>query len=179
MKARERLYLVVLAIIFGVAAVLVGGTALEFFSVELLRTCIDAVRGQWEYMLLAVILLALAVYFLLSSMRRGQERVETLTVQGALGELRISFKAVENLVLKAARSNKGVREIKTRITHTEQGLIIYLRAVTVPDLNIPEITAELQTAVKEYVETTTGRTVAEIKVLIENVVSSDVANAAR
>ena len=43
MKARERLYLVVLAIIFGAVAVLVGGAALELFSLNVLRTSIDAV----------------------------------------------------------------------------------------------------------------------------------------
>jgi uncharacterized alkaline shock family protein YloU len=48
----------------------------------------------------------------------------------------------------------------------------------VPDEKIPQLTAELQTAVKEYVESSTGGTVAEIKVLIENV-ASDTIKAAR
>ncbi|MCR3922082.1 MAG: alkaline shock response membrane anchor protein AmaP [Firmicutes bacterium] len=173
MNARERLYLVVLALIFGATSVLVGGAALSLFSVEVLQTSVDAVYGHLEYALLAVLLLALAVFMLLTSMRR-RETVETLTLPGPLGDVSISFKAVENLVLKATKGIKAVRDIKTRIVSTQAGLVIYLRAVTIPDQNIPELTAQLQTAVKEYVETSTGSTVAEIKVLIENVITDTV-----
>ncbi|NLZ38856.1 MAG: alkaline shock response membrane anchor protein AmaP [Firmicutes bacterium] len=177
MSARERLYLIILALIFGAAAVLVGGAALSLYPLEFLRTSINAVYGHWEYALLAVLFLALAVYLLIVSMRR-QKTIETITQQGLLGELRISFAAVESLVLKAARTINGVRDIKTRIVYTEAGLVIYLRAITVSEQKIPQLAGELQTAVKEYVESITGCTVAEIKVLIENV-STDTVQAAR
>ena len=104
--------------------------------------------------------------------------MQTIVQMGPLGEVRVSFKAVENLVLKAARGSKGVQEVKTRIQNTERGLVIYLRAVSAPDQNIPQVTAELQQLVKNYVEESTGVTVAEIKVLIENV-AGDMIKAAR
>ncbi|NLZ92590.1 MAG: alkaline shock response membrane anchor protein AmaP [Firmicutes bacterium] len=173
MNARERLYLILLALIFGAAAVLVGGAALSLYPVQVLRTSINAVYGHWEFVLLAVLFLALMFYLLIISMRR-ENTIETIMQQGLLGEIRISFKAIESLVLKAARTISGVREIKTRIVYAEPGLVIYLRAVTVPDQSIPQLTGELQTAVREYVENVTGCTVAEIKVLVENVATDTV-----
>jgi len=110
---------------------------------------------------------------LVFSVRRG-ECVETLMQQSPHGEMRICFKAIENLILRAAREVKGVRETKTRIVHSAAGLVIFLRSVAYPDQNIPRVTAELQAAVKEYVENTTGSTVAEIKVMIENVATESV-----
>ncbi|NLP37725.1 MAG: alkaline shock response membrane anchor protein AmaP [Firmicutes bacterium] len=170
MKARERFYLLLLTLFFGAAAVLVGGTALSLFPQSAWRTSFNAVYGRLEYVILAVILLALAVYCLLNSLRR-EETVESLTQSGALGEVRISFKAVENLVLKASRTVQGVREVKARIMQAEGGLVIFLRALALPDLNIPQVTAELQQTVKTYVEDSTGCEVAEIKVYVENIVS--------
>jgi len=173
LNARERIYLIICALLAGAAAVGLGMVATAAVTVDQLWTGLQTVHGNLLYALLAGGLLVLAVLLLVFSLRRTPA-VETILLQGPLGEVRICFKAVENLVLKAARSVKGVREIKTRIVHTEAGLTIFLRAVTFPDLNIPQVTAELQTSVKEYVEGATGSVVSEIKVLIENVVTETV-----
>ncbi|HZK25857.1 MAG TPA: alkaline shock response membrane anchor protein AmaP [Oscillospiraceae bacterium] len=173
MNTRERLYLVIFAVLLSAMAVLVGGAALSLYPLEVLQDTVGAVYGHLEYAILAVLLLALAVWAFLTSVRR-KNTVESLAQPGPLGEVSISFKAIENLVLKATRNVNGVRDIKTRIVYTESGLVIYLRATTLPDEKIPELTAGLQAAVKEYVESSTGSTVAEIKVLIENVVTDTI-----
>lgn len=173
MSARERLYLALLALFIGAAAVSLGFIALAQVPLEQLGTSLEMVYGSLQFAILAAVLLVLAFLLLFLSIRRG-ECVETLLQQGPLGEVRICFKAVENLVLKSARGIKGIRETKTRIVYTDAGLVIFLRAVTHPDQNIPQVTAELQAAVKDYVESITGSTVAEIKVMVENVVSETV-----
>ncbi len=170
MNARERLYLVLFSLLIGANAVGLGFIALAQVPLEQLRTSLDMVYGSIPFAILAAALFVLAVFILFLSLRRGS-CVETLLQQGPLGEVRICFKAVENLVLKSARGIKGVRETKTRIVFSDAGLVIFLRAVTHPEQNIPQVTAELQTAVKDYVENITGSTVAEIKVMVENVVS--------
>ena len=177
MNARERLYLVIFALILGTAAVFVGGAALSMFSLERVQTSLAVVFGNKLYLLVSMLLAILALLTLYLAARRHHS-VETLVQQGPCGEMRISFKAVETLVLKAANGVKGVKDIKTKIVYSEPGLVIFLRAVTLPDQNLPQMTADLQTVVKEYVENATGSTVAEIKVLIENVVS-DTVRAAR
>jgi uncharacterized alkaline shock family protein YloU len=177
MNARERLYLILLALIIGAAGISLGAISTAYLSLELLGTSLEAVHGSFYYVLLSALLLVLAVAVLVAGLRRS-DNVETLLQQGPLGDVRICFKAVENLVLKAAKNVKGVRETKTKIVYSQSGLIIYLRAVTYPDQSIPQVTAELQAAVKEYVEHITGSVVSEIKVLIENVVT-DAVKAAR
>ena len=173
MNARERLYLVLLALAVGAVSVGLGAVATAYLSLDVVRTSLETVHGSLPYVMLSVLGLAAAVAILVVSMRRG-ECVETILQQGPLGEVRICFKALENLVLKAAREIKGVRETKTRLVATDNGLVVFLRAVTYPDQNIPQVTAELQAAVKEYVESTTGTGVSEIKVMIENVVTDAV-----
>jgi uncharacterized alkaline shock family protein YloU len=173
MNAREKLYLVIIALLLGSAALFLGAVATAYLPLDVLGTGLEEVYGNFRYALLSAFALIGVVLLLFVSLRRN-ECVETLLQQGPLGEVRICFKAVENLVLKAAKEIKGVRETKTRIVASDNGLIIFLRAVTYPDQNIPQVTAELQAAVKDYVENTTGSTVSEIKVMIENVVTDTV-----
>ena len=86
-----------------------------------------------------------------------------------IGEIRVSFKAIENMVLSASRKVKGIREVNTRIDSVEQGLVIYMRVKVIPDLPIPGLVNELQTVVRDYVQEISGSNVAEVKVLVENI----------
>lgn len=178
MSARERLYLVLLALALAANGVGLGGIATAYVPLDVLRTSLEAVHGSLQYMLLAGLLLVAAVAVLVLGLRRG-ECVETILQQGPLGEVRICFKAVENLVLKAAKGVKGVKETKTRIVYTDNGMIIFLRVATYPDQVIPQVTAELQAAVKEYVESITGSSVAEVKVMVESIVTDAVKTTVR
>ena len=90
--------------------------------------------------------------------------MQSITQIAALGEIRISFKAVESLVTRAAYKVRDIRDIKVRIRQMEHGLVIFLQALAMPDRNIPQVTAELQEVVKEYVENATSSRVAEVRV---------------
>lgn len=86
-----------------------------------------------------------------------------------IGEVRISFKAVENMVLAASRKVNGIREVSTRIDANEQGLLIYLKIKVIPEIPIPGLAGELQNKVRDYVQEISGSNVTEIKVLVENI----------
>jgi len=113
MTVGERLYLGLLALSIAAAGVVLGAVATAYFPLDLLRTSLDAVYGNRNFMVLAGVMIVLAAAVLAASLRRG-ERVETILQQGPLGEVRICFKAVENIVLKASKSMKGIREIKNK-----------------------------------------------------------------
>lgn len=170
MNMRERLYLVFISLILACCALLAGSVATSYITPADIQYFFEGIYGSSAYLLAAALLLVAAVAILVVALRRGAG-VETILRQEPLGEVRICHKAVETLVLKAAREIKGIKECKTRIMHSDSGLTIFIRAVTYPDQGIPQITAEVQSAVKEYVENATGVVVAEIRVMIENVVS--------
>ncbi len=173
MTTGERLYLGLLALSFAAAGIALGIVATAYFPLVFLRTSLEAVYGNRNFMVLAGVMILLAVAVLAASLRRG-ERVETILQQGPLGEVRICFKAVENIVLRASKSIKGIREIKTKIVFSDSGVVIFLRAVIYPDQIIPQLTAELQAVVKDDVEKITGSSVAEVKVMIESIVTDGI-----
>ncbi|MGI6318713.1 MAG: alkaline shock response membrane anchor protein AmaP [Firmicutes bacterium] len=96
-----------------------------------------------------------------------------------VGEIRISFKAIENMVLSASRKIKGIREVSTRIGSAEQGLVIYMRIKVMPDIPIPGLVAELQSVVREYVQEISGSNVSEVKVLVENIAQEKIQKSVR
>ncbi len=87
----------------------------------------------------------------------------------ALGDVRIALDAVENLVRKVARGIKGVRDIKGTVTRTQGGLVVELRAVISPEVSIPDVSEEMQSAVKSYVRRVVGVEVAEVRLHVENI----------
>ena len=103
-ESSRRFYLLLLTLFFGAAAVLVGGTALSSSrnlpggqaSMRLWSPGICHPGGYpfgWQF--IACLTVA------------QRETVESLTQSGALGEVRISFKAIENLVLKLPAPSRG------------------------------------------------------------------------
>ncbi len=142
-----------------------------FRGIGLMGRNLDALIGDFNYILLGFLLFLLGLFFVvIFASRKGKEKdFGSIANFTELGEVRISLKAVESMVHTAARSIKGIREVSTKTDSTEQGLVIYLRVKTIPDVPIPGLASELQEKVKQYVQQISGHNVAEVKVLVENI----------
>ena len=70
---------------------------------------------------------------------------------------------------RAARQIKGVKQTKIRLENGRQGMNIYLRIVVLPDLIVPELTAELQQRVRATLQETLLAEVHDIQVLVEEI----------
>ena len=117
-------------------------------------------------------IIALTVFFvgiwtLYGSVQKGQIS-STLVQNTTLGEVHITLTALENLVKRAAKQVKGIREVKTRIKSTSEGVAFYLQTSLHPGTNIPEVSNQLQEIVSGEVQKSAGIQVLEVKVLVEN-----------
>lgn len=104
---------------------------------------------------------------LIAFKRRGGG--QAVVHETAMGDIRISMDAVENLVHKVARGIKGVREVKATVENGPNGLITELRGVISPEVSIPEVSEEIQNAIKSYVRRVVGVEVAEVRLRVENI----------
>lgn len=166
-QQKNRWSLIVIGLIL-----IVGGLFLIALTLGLVTDVgpeLGALAGQWIVALGGLIAVLVGI-LIFSAGFKTKGLVQAITQHSELGEIRVSFMAIENMVLKASRKIKGIKETKTFITSTEQGLVIYLKIKTLPDLKIPELVAELQDTVKSYVEEISGTAVAEVKVLVENMI---------
>jgi len=125
-------------------------------------------RGQVLVGLIGTAFFAVSVLLIVFAFTRrggGQPVIH----ESQLGDVRISLDAVESLVKKVARNIKGVREIKAEVTHDKEGLRAQLTATISPEVSIPEVSAEIQTAVRQYVKRVVGVDMAEIRLEVENI----------
>ena len=115
--------------------------------------------------------IAVSLFLLLAvGFRPSRRPLETVIQYSELGEVRISIAAIENMVQRVTQRHEAVKESSRKVVNTAQGLVVYLKARVLPDLNLPDLASELQKSIKNYIEEVTGVTVAEVKVLVENIV---------
>lgn len=168
MKGLTNFLIAVYSLVLMAVAAVVAGLAAPLPFLDAFRTSFMDIYNSWPFALMAVAVFFLALWVLFLSLR-PVERSRTIDHQGELGEYRISFEALENMVLQATRDIKGVRDTRTRLALKEGGLVIDLRIGTLPDLKVPELVEEIQRNVREYVQQISGVDVAEVKVLVENI----------
>ncbi|AKX94308.1 alkaline shock response membrane anchor protein AmaP [Neomoorella thermoacetica] len=166
-RALLALFALITAILAGIFLAVIAGWSvpLDLFELSLLNNDYRLLAG-----VVALIFFLLAMRFLLGSLRLAQAGEGRAVIKAAdLGLVSISLPALEHLVTRAARQVKGVREIRPRLNYGPEGLAIRLNITVNPDRNLPEMAAELQEKVREYVIATAGLEVPEVQVRINGI----------
>lgn len=166
----DRVVLTLYTFCLGVISALVFTMAMGWLvPLELLRTSLNNVNGRWLVGSLSFVSFVASLRLLLSGVRRYHGR-HWLTHEAELGTVTISLGAVENLVKKAARQVKGVREVKAAVrVLRREGIAVQLRAAVSPDLSIPDVSSELQKTVRNYVQNVVGVPVANVRVFVQSI----------
>lgn len=127
--------------------------------------------ARWLTGALGLFFLVLGVYFLTraTSGGAGEGAVPVAAEPGQLGDVRVSLRAVESLVYRVVRQERGVRDSEVKLRHHPEGLSIGVHLVVEPDVPIPSLSGMLQRRIAEYVHETAGIPVTEVRVLVRNV----------
>lgn len=163
-RALLAIYTLFLTVLFALfSAVMLGWPAPLF----LLRDLFYPGQPEVFWPLMVLLILAGGRLFWISLHKpRGRHVV---LAESALGQIKVSLQAIENLVEKVVSQINGVREVKPRMIAVPQGVGIQIRASVTPDVNVPEVSVEIQNRVKERVFEVTGLSVNVVKVSIENI----------
>ncbi len=86
--------------------------------------------------------------------RQEQERL--IHFDNPLGRVTISLAALEDLIRRLAIHMPQVKEIRPDIVSTKKGLDVDIRLVLRSDVNIPEMTANMQDIIKRKVQDVIG-----------------------
>ena len=123
----------------------------------------------WPVTGVAVILLLLGIIGLFAAFLRksGAQMIKVATNEGI--SVNISSTAVESVVKKAAMDNPEVKDVKTRIYNSSEGVIINLYLTLPQEGNFPQITAAVHQSVEQTLKAMTGISVSDIKIVIANV----------
>lgn len=125
------------------------------------------------------ILLGISVVFILLSIKciffDSTSKEKTNEEQGVLlenenGKLMISKETLENLVNSVALNFEGTEQVTTRVElDRENNVMVYVNLMVSSNVIIKELSANLQTKIKEKIKTATDLDVKEVNITVKKV----------
>ncbi|NLU37242.1 MAG: alkaline shock response membrane anchor protein AmaP [Clostridiales bacterium] len=165
--------LLTLYTLFGIfLSVILFGIALNIIDYQVLLSKLSSGIHGWDAFILgiiAVILFLVSIRLLIAGYTR-RKSVSALLMNTELGIIRVSVNTLDTLTQKAVRSFQEVRDIKSLVLTEPDGIRVQLKVSILPDVEMPELTRNIQQKVKEYIESLAGIAVKEVQVYIENLV---------
>ncbi|MDD4801714.1 MAG: alkaline shock response membrane anchor protein AmaP [Syntrophomonas sp.] len=110
----------------------------------------------------------LALIIMIWVLKPAKHTDNVLVDKDLAGEISISTSAIKAIITKAAKMVEGVKDLKSTVSNTPEGLIVKLHIMINTEYTVPELAHSLQTAVKDDLVKIGGLQVAEIKVLIDD-----------
>lgn len=86
-----------------------------------------------------------------------------------MGRVRISLSAVEGLVARLVRAHSGVKEARSAVRLTPEGISVYVRSTVGPEVEISRLSDELQQAIKSQVRQVVGVSVERVAIDIDHI----------
>lgn len=126
----------------------------------------------------AVVSIMLTSFVLARIIYGRQEQERIITFDNPLGRVTISLSAIEDLIRRLAGRSPQIKEIRPDIASTKKGLRVNIRLILRSDVNIAELTADLQEMIKRKIQDVIGKEervqvrVHVIKIATDNVSSS-------
>lgn len=180
-KLFDRIVAIILYLLGIAVAVLAILYALNIFDPLQLSAKINAVLRSGDYgnyfSRTIVIILSLGFIYLFLRLlfvreKSGGKGSAPSTKQGILvrnaetGEIYMTQSALQYLVDQRVRGFAKVRDCQSNVILGEDSIQIQLQISAMADGSIPEISSELQTDLKSYIESTTGIAVESVQVLV-------------
>jgi uncharacterized alkaline shock family protein YloU len=165
----DRIILTIYTFILMLLSLGIMAFSLKLVSLDIIWTRLQYyIYGTWEVALVGFMFFLISVRLLITGVTPGRSR-QSIVQETALGQVQISLSAIESLVQKVARQIKGVRSIKSYITHSEQGIGVHIKAVVSPESSIPSVSDEIQNRIREHILNVVGTPVADVRIFIENI----------
>lgn len=172
----DKFLLVLLLLFMLTLSFLCLGVAMDFIDGEPIRHYAQLLTDGYVYNRLimggaGLVLLIIALRLFIAMGRREtapKEKAPTSTLlsAGENGTAYITLAALDSLVQRHCRANQRIKECESGVQAMPGGVAISLRLQVLPDTVIPELSAQLQQSLKEYIETISGICVTGVDILI-------------
>ena len=169
MKIAYRSLVFVMTIIIMFVSIVLAFYAFGFAQQNFLPALFENMYLEWEYGVLFLIIFLASSVILYPFFNIEKRYKKTLINSTELGDVNITLGAIDNLVKKVVKKREGIFDINTDINNGESGLDINLSIKVYSDYIIPQLTSELQKVVKSYLEDTTGVTVNNVEILVNEI----------
>lgn len=154
-----------IGIVGGIMLALVGANILSYSNVFV------STPENVAAIIVGVIVILLSLRFLFYRVGRSQS-FDYVAMTGDHGQIRISYETLQQLANRRGSQVKGTEGFDSRIRQGQDGIVILVKMQVLPDVDIASLSKEVQTAVNEYVEHTSGVIVERVLVHVTELSSA-------
>lgn len=165
LNLRHRLTMLIGALLVFVVGVAVIIASLQFRQIDLSGGFFSLTR--LAILLSGVLLIMYALYILLLPKRLKQDQEHFIVQQTGSGELRISIRAIENIIKKCVSVNADMRLVEMNVDHARNGVRVDLRIALPGNISIPLAVESLQKQIKKQIQAVAGIDDADVRVSVE------------
>jgi hypothetical protein len=170
MQPAHRLLSAVFAIIAIVFAGIVLALALGWAIPQAyLLSFLTVADNRWIIGAISALVIVLALYLIISAGKSTHHHRELTIQDTSYGRVDISVPALEDMIRRASRQVREIREIRPLLHYENGAVAVDLRLNVSPEANLPAVSHEVQAAVQQYLEEKAGIQVRQVQVLIEGV----------
>ena len=183
MKVLEKICLVLFSIIILVLSVIMCLLVFEWLNIStvnvVLFNAINNVTASNIILVISVILSLLASKCIFFSGNSKDSRTDGILLQNDNGKLLISKETLENLVSGIAKGFEGTENVTTKVElDKENNLRVQVTLYVHPNAIIKDLSANIQTRIKEAIKSTSDLEVHEVNIRIRNIVPENQGNVA-
>lgn len=172
MRILDRVLLAIYTILIIIISVIAMAIALRWIPADTvymyIRSVYDNTQVAIAVLIVGLLFLVISLELLLSGSRRSTPRGAMLKSDGT-GSVMLSVNAIDSMVQRSARMIEGIKDIKSSVSVDPEGTQIMLSVQVEQDVKIPELTDNLQSQVKEYVENYGGIKIKAITVRVDSI----------
>ncbi len=129
--------------------------------------------GQWIAVGVGAVSAVLGVYTLLFPRKLRTRRKAFVTQKTESGELRISVRAIENLVQRCVDMHEEIRLVDMDIVSARHGVDVDMRISLASNVSIPLAVASLQKQIRQYLLASSGIEVSDVSVTVETTANGE------
>ncbi|WAM32571.1 alkaline shock response membrane anchor protein AmaP [Caldicellulosiruptor naganoensis] len=170
MKIGERILLTIFTLVVIVASVFAILLPLGVFSVDSVQSAVYEYVNNPIYGLIPLLIIIMGFAVMFTGVKKKKVRLGIIHAN-ELGNLVISPKTFESAGYSAIKDIKGIKDAVIEIDFDENGVEYHIDALVVSDVNIPELTKEVQNAIKNHVETAIGIPVKSVNLHVKDMVA--------
>ena len=176
MKILEKLTLIIYSYVILIISVLACLLVFGWVDIDLVGEVIKGVivSSTWGEVILGVsvvfILLSIKCIFFDTTSREQIKERQGVLLENESGKLMISKETIENLVNSVAKGFKSTEDVTTRVElDKDNNVKVYANLIVSADAVIKDLSANLQTSIKEKVKKATDLEVNEVNITVKKV----------
>ena len=176
MKILEKITLIIYSYIMLIVSVLACLLVFGWLDIELVGEIVNGaiVSDVWSKVILGFsvvfILLSIKCIFFGSSAKEQVKETQGVLLENESGKLMISKETIENLVNSVAKGFESTEDVTTRVElDKENNVKVYANLVVSSEAVIKDLSAKLQTSIKDKIKKATDLEVNEVNITVKKV----------